>query len=255
MSLTRFFCFPIRQVRIHKQMLVYSAIIAAAIAVSALLMRLTQSRLPLTSLEKAGIGLGAFCGAMIGAKLPFVFADWSNFISGAAWFSDGKTILLGLVGGYAGVELAKWSLGIRIRTGDSFAVPVSAAIAIGRLGCFVGGCCYGTASDLPWAVVFQSVDDLPRHPTQLYESLFHGLAAGLLAILHFRGVFQGNLIKLYVMMYATYRFFSEYIRPEARWVAGLTGYQYSCIVIFVGFAGLWFIAAHSTARRQVEPAT
>ncbi|TWW08310.1 hypothetical protein E3A20_25580, partial [Planctomyces bekefii] len=31
--------------------------------------------------------------------LPFVFSDWQAFLSGAAWFSDGKTILLGMAGG------------------------------------------------------------------------------------------------------------------------------------------------------------
>ena len=116
------------------------------------------------------------------------------------------------------------------------------AIAIGRLGCFVGGLCYGTPTDLPWAVTFDTVDGLPRHPTQLYESLFHASAACLLAVLQSRRLFDGNRIKLYLMMYAAYRFASEFIRPEARWQAGLTGYQWSCIVIFVGFAGLWFLA-------------
>jgi len=231
--------------------LIYSSIIATALLVSGLIMRFTQRGLPLSRSQKSGIAVGAFCGAMIGAKLPFVFAEWSTFLSGAAWFSDGKTILLGLVGGYAGVELAKWSLGVRTRTGDSFAVPVAVAIAIGRLGCFVGGCCYGTPTSLPWGMVFETVDHVPRHPTQLYESLFHALAALLLGILQARMIFQGNLIKLYLMMYASYRFFSEMIRPEARLLAGLTGYQWSCIVIFIGFIGLWSLGARSQVASDV----
>lgn len=231
--------------------LLYSGIIASALVVSALIMRVTQRELPLSRSEKLGVGLGGFCGAMIGAKLPFVFSEWSSFASGAAWFSDGKTILLGLVGGYAGVELAKWSLDIRTRTGDSFAVPVAVAIAIGRLGCFVGGCCYGTPTDLPWAVVFHAADQLPRHPTQLYETVFHLMAACLLAVLLSQRMFGGNLIKLYLMLYATYRFFSEFIRPEARWLSGLTGYQWSCIVIFVGFAGLWYLTSRNGTRQEL----
>ncbi len=95
----------------------------------------------------AGIGLGAFCGAMIGAKLPFVLADWEGLLSGRAWLENGKTIVFGLVGGYFGVELAKALLGVRVKTGDSFAVPVAAALAIGRLGCFVAGCCHGTVTN------------------------------------------------------------------------------------------------------------
>jgi phosphatidylglycerol:prolipoprotein diacylglycerol transferase len=118
----------------------------AAVAVGAWLSRLTQTALPLSSAQRFGIGLGAFCGAMIGAKLPFVLSDWQGFLSGAAWFSDGKTILCGLVGGYAGVEVAKWALDIHVKTGDSFAVPVAAAVGVGRIACFVGGCCYGTST-------------------------------------------------------------------------------------------------------------
>src|SRR3972149_533461 len=103
---------------------VYILIMAAAIVTGIVIARGTQAALPLLPREKFFIGLGAFCGAMIGAKLPFVLADWEGFLSGAAWFANGKTILCGLVGGYFGVELAKWQLGIHIKTGASFAAPV-----------------------------------------------------------------------------------------------------------------------------------
>ena len=100
----------------------YTAIMCLAVGVAYVLSRRTQRGLGLAPAERLGVGLGAFCGAMIGAKLPFVFSDWQAFLSGAAWFSDGKTILLGMAGGYLGVEAAKWSLGVRTRTGDSFAL-------------------------------------------------------------------------------------------------------------------------------------
>ena len=112
---------------------------------------------------------------MIGAKLPFVLADWQGLLSGRAWFENGKTIVFGMVGGYFGVELAKALLGVRVKTGDSFAVPVAAAVAVGRLGCFAAGCCHGRSRALPWGVDFG--DGLRRHPTQLYESAFHSTAA------------------------------------------------------------------------------
>jgi phosphatidylglycerol:prolipoprotein diacylglycerol transferase len=122
----------------------YPLIMLAAVAVAAVLSRKRQSALGLTARERLGVGLGAFCGAMIGAKLPFVLSDWPGLVSGRAWFENGKTIVFGMVGGYLGVELAKASLGVGVKTGDSFAVPVAAAVAVGRLGCFVGGCCIGT---------------------------------------------------------------------------------------------------------------
>jgi phosphatidylglycerol---prolipoprotein diacylglyceryl transferase len=217
----------------------YTLIMIAAVAVGAWLNRRTQGALPLSSAKRLGVGLGAFCGAMIGARLPFVLSDWQGFLSGAAWFSDGKTILCGLVGGYAGVEIAKWALDIRVKTGDSFAVPVAAAVGIGRVACFVGGCCYGTPTNLPWGVVFPSIDSLPRHPTQLYEAAFHLTAAAVLWDLQRQGAFRGQLIKLYILSYLAYRFATEFIRPEARLWASLTGYQWACLVLAPVFVGLW----------------
>lgn len=218
----------------------YPFIIALAIVVAAGLARITQRPLPLSPGEKFGIGLGGFIGAMLGAKLPFVLADWSGMLSGAAWFSDGKTILFGLVGGYFGVVVAKWSLDIHTHTGDSFAVPVAAGIAIGRWGCFVAGCCYGTPTSLPWGVLFPAVDNQPRHPTQVYEFVFHAAMVVILYVPWQRRIFPGQLIKLYILAYVAYRFLTEYIRPEARLWGGLTGYQWSCFVLAALFGWLWW---------------
>lgn len=225
----------------------YALIMMAAVATGAWLSRRTQAGLPLSRGQRIGVGLGAFCGAMIGAKLPFVLADWRGMLSGAAWFADGKTILCGLVGGYAGVEIAKWALNVRVKTGDSFAVPVAAAIGIGRLACFVGGCCYGTPTDLPWGVVFPSVDSHPRHPTQLYEAAFHLAAAGALWQLEREGRFRGQLIKVYMLSYLAYRFATEFIRPEAQLWGGLTGYQWACLALAPVFVGLWMRDARQMA--------
>jgi len=174
---------------------------------------------------------------MIGAKLPFVLSDWEGLKSGRAWFDGGKTIVLGLVGGYFGVELAKWSLGIRIKTGDSFAVPVPAAVAIGRLGCFVGGCCFGKPTTLPWGIDFG--DGLRRHPTQLYEAALHATIAVVLAWMRGRGTFRGQLIKLYIIVYLIYRFFTEFLRPEPVVFAGFTGYQWAAVALVPVFVSLW----------------
>jgi phosphatidylglycerol:prolipoprotein diacylglycerol transferase len=230
---------------------VYVLIMAASIVTGFVIAQWTQVTLPLAPREKFLIGLGAFCGAMIGAKLPFVLSDWENFLSGAAWFSNGKTILCGLAGGYFGVELAKWALDVRVKTGDSFAVPVAAAVGIGRLGCFYAGCCYGTPTNLPWGVKFTHVDSLPRHPAQLYEAAFHLTAAAALYWLERRGLFRGQLIKLYIISYAGYRFLTEYIRPEARNFGGMTGYQWAALVLAALIAWLWIRDARVGIGRQV----
>ncbi|HEX3600338.1 MAG TPA: prolipoprotein diacylglyceryl transferase [Lacipirellulaceae bacterium] len=224
---------------------IYALIMLAAIATGILATRLSPQQLPLSRRENLWIAFGAFCGAMLGAKLPFVLSDWDGFLSGWAWFSNGKTILCGLVGGYFGVELAKWELGVRTKTGDFFAVPVALAVGIGRLGCFHAGCCYGTPTNVPWGVVFPNVDELPRHPTQLYESAFHLSMAAVLFVLQRRGLFRGQLFKLYILSYLVYRFFTEMIRPGARLAGGLTGYQWVSLVLFGLFAWLWMRDAAS----------
>jgi phosphatidylglycerol:prolipoprotein diacylglycerol transferase len=180
---------------------------------------------------------------MIGAKLPFVLADWPGLLSGLAWFDNGKTIVFGLVGGYFGVEVAKRVLDIRVKTGDGFAVPVAAAVAVGRLGCFCAGCCYGAVTTLPWGVDFG--DGQPRHPTQLYEFLFHGTAALGLAWLQGRGLLHGQLIKLYLLVYLVYRFATEFVRPEPVIALGLTGYQWACLALMPVFGFLWARDARS----------
>lgn len=218
----------------------YPLIMFIAVASGAVLLRLSQRSLAMAWEDKLAIGIGAFCGAMLGAKLPFALFGEAEFWTAAAWLSNGKTILAGLVGGYAGVELVKWVLGIHTKTGDSFAAPVALSIAIGRLGCFYAGCCFGTPTNLPWGVVFPAIDTLPRHPTQLYESLFHFAAAAVLLVLQQRGMFRGQLIKLYIIVYAMYRLVSEQIRPEPEMWGQLTAYQWASLCIIAVFSFLWW---------------
>jgi prolipoprotein diacylglyceryltransferase len=233
----------------------YSLIMATAILGGFAISRLTQQRLALNPGQRLGIGLGAFAGAMVGAKLPFLFDSWEAFLSGAAWFGNGKTILTGLVGGYLGVEIAKWALGTNSKTGDSFVVPVAVAIAIGRIGCFQAGCCYGQPTSLPWGVVFSSVDGQLRHPTQLYESLFHITAAAVFLWLGSRNLFAENRFKLYVIVYAAYRFLTEWLRPEARIYAGFTGYQVVSLGIIGLFVWLWVRDASHSRTREIQATT
>ncbi|MCO6046788.1 prolipoprotein diacylglyceryl transferase [Aeoliella sp. ICT_H6.2] len=218
----------------------YPLIMLVAVLSGAALLRLSQRSLDMIWEDKLAIGIGAFCGAMIGAKLPFALFGDAEFWTAAAWLSNGKTILAGLVGGYAGVEFVKWVLGIRTKTGDSFAAPVALSVAIGRLGCFYAGCCFGTPTNLPWGVVYPAVDTVPRHPTQIYESLFHLIMAVALLVLQRHGMFRGQLFKLYIITYAMYRLVTEQIRPEPEMWGQLTAYQWASLGIIAVFSYLWW---------------
>ena len=113
--------------------------------------------------KRAGLLLAAFIGGSLGGKAPFAISAIASWLSNTprldgpavtaefltAWVSDGKTIVAALIGAYLAVELAKRLLDVRVKTGDSFAVPLALALAVGRWGCFCNGCCYGVETTLP----------------------------------------------------------------------------------------------------------
>ena len=231
---------------------VYACVLVVSIATAWRIMHRRQKRLDLTSSQRLLIGVAAFVGSMIGAKVPFLGdRGWGAFYDGTVWFADGKTILGGIVGGYAAVEFAKWIAGVRIRTGDSFALPVAVAVAIGRVGCFIVGCCYGCVTTLPWGVAFPLAQDdagIVRHPTQLYEVFFHFLAALSLLLMDRNRWLVGNQLKAYLIAYLIYRFLSEWIRPESPLLLDLTIYQLVSIVLVAMLVMLWV-----RDSREIQP--
>jgi phosphatidylglycerol:prolipoprotein diacylglycerol transferase len=221
----------------------YAVFTLSALAVFLLARRLTP-RPPALAAEppwkRAALALAAFVGGALGAKLPFALADPAGWWSPAAWLADGKTITTGLMGGYLAVELTKAALGVRVKTGDTFALPLALALAVGRLGCFWNGCCYGRATGLPWAVSFEVGGRLlPCHPTQLYEAAFHLTAAFVLAWLTARGLLPTRRLAAYLIAYAAFRFLTEWVRPEPVWLLGLTFYQWAALALAAGLAAQW----------------
>ena len=101
---------------------------------------------------------------------------------------------------------------------DIFAPSLAIGHAIGRLGCFSAGCCYGKhADDLPWAVTFLNPESLarigiPLHPTQLYESAGEFINFLILITLRKRQAFKGQLFWAYLLIYSVIRFTVEILQ-------------------------------------------
>jgi prolipoprotein diacylglyceryltransferase len=229
----------------------YLAFMLLAVAAFFLARRLFPPPRParLSRLEQLTLTLAAFVGGTLSAKLPFVWDSSAGFWDIAAWTADGKTITTGLVGAYLSVEVVKLLLGIKAKTGDGLAIPLAVALAVGRWGCFVNGCCAGQPTSLPWCVDFG--DGICRHPTQIYESLFHAIWAVILIRLNQRDILRYQRLKLYLLAYCAFRFAIEFVRTEDLWLRPLTYYQV-VVALFATFLAVQWVIDARRLRRELN---
>ena len=103
--------------------------------------------------------VAALVGAFLGAKLAYVLAEgWRDLGRTDLWLrlATGKSILGALLGGYAAVELAKRWVGYGEVTGDWFATIAPVGIILGRIGCWLHGCCLGRICGPHWFTLHDS---------------------------------------------------------------------------------------------------
>jgi phosphatidylglycerol---prolipoprotein diacylglyceryl transferase len=186
------------------------------------------------------VGLGAFAWiayrrglATAGIKAVAVAGLMGGLVgaNAAQWLASGapgKTALGGIAGGYLTVALYKRHLGLRRPTGDLFAVAVCAGEAVGRWGCFFGGCCYGRPTDAPFAV-YQH--DALRHPTQIYLSVACFLILWAMYLFHrFVRPPENGLFFLHGLLYCAARFVIESYREGTALALSLTLAQWACLI-------------------------
>jgi prolipoprotein diacylglyceryltransferase len=150
-------------------------------------------------------------GATLGAYIAGTANLWLSGIPGIARSIEGA-----LAGAVIAIEILKAATGIRGSTGLRFVAPLAAAIAVGRIGCFLAGLddmTYGTPTSLPWGVDFG--DGVIRHPVQLYESItMAAFLAVFIALVHRRNetVLRTGFY-LFIGVYAAQRFLWEFLKP------------------------------------------
>ena len=169
-------------------------------------------------------------GGVVGARIFYVVTHLEEFqynwwatidpFHGSQFGIAGLTlyggILLAVVGAFVYCRIAKMPV---LEVFDIFAPPLALGIAFGRMGCFLNGCCFGSPTDLPWGISFPE-GSIPfsyfgsahLHPAQLY-SLAYALA--LFISLHFllkHKQFNGQVVSVYFIGEAIFRFIIEYTR-------------------------------------------
>lgn len=184
------------------------------------------------------IAYWAFVGGFIGAKLgEFLAEGWPISISPLTIFDatvGGRAILGGLLGGWLAVFIAKRRMGITRSTGDLFAYALPAGEAVGRIGCYFNGCCYGKATSFPIAIYQHGAW---RHPTQLYSSACALLTLCIVFAMRKHVRKDGDLFKIYLTIFSITRFAIEFLREGKPVWLGLTAMQFFCLdmIMFCGF--------------------
>ena len=181
------------------------------------------------------IVLSALIFGFIGSKilvlienLDFLIEDFSSI---KGFIFNGKSIIGGLLGGYFGVRFIKKRLNNEsVRTGNKIAPAIALGMGIGRIGCFLTGCCYGIKTNLPIGVDFG--DGITRIPIQLIEMIF---CFGMFIYLLYKqktkkDLVPGILFKELVLHYFIFRFLIEFIRGTSKNILFLSIYQIICLL-------------------------
>ena len=200
----------------HLRWLIAAPIYVCAYAVAALVFWQMARRRGLAGDDAARIMIAGLIGGLAGA----------NLVQLAVTGLPGKSIEGGIVGGWLAVIWMKRRLGITRPTGDLFALAIPAGEAIGRIACFVGGCCYGKVAHVAWAVHDHGAW---RHPAQLYLAAGAALAFALLAAVERKRLLPENgLFYLGGLLFCIDRFAVEFFRDVPA-LAHLTLAQAACI--------------------------
>ena len=130
---------------------------------------------------------------------------------------------------------------------DLVALSAPIGILLGRIANFINSELYGRSTDLPWSVKFTLIDNINRHPSQLYEALFEGIFLFFILRYFLKKNYltkPGLLSSLFIIFYSLFRFASEFFRepdPQIGYlILNLTMGQLIS-VIFLIFGGILFI--------------
>jgi len=221
------------------------------------------------------LSLWVFVGGLIGARLFYVIQYWGDKVRTIGdifkiW--EGGIVLYGsIMGGTAAFFLYRVIRPFPLRPFlDVVAPSLALGVALGRLGCFLNGCCYGDrCEDLPWTISFprpsppwadqvaegiltrEALWSLPVHPTQLYSAIDGLVLLLLLSAYYPLRRRDGEVMALLMVTYPITRFLIEYLRnDEGVFFLGLTISQNISLLLFLAGLFYWYALSRSPANRD-----
>ena len=191
---------------------------------------------------------------LIGSRIVYIIIELPKYISnpldifkiweGGLVFSGGLVaVIIAMIFYAKHYKVNIWTIA------DVWSPAAAIGQAIGRIGCFFAGCCYGKPTDVPWAVVFTNPKsiatlNIPIHPTQLYSSLSSFIIFVILMVLHSKKKFEGQVFLWFLILHSTARLFLERFRGDSRGTIitnDLTMTQFIAMLILIGAVTALFI--------------
>ncbi len=191
------------------------------------------------------IFIGFFVQYFGGAVIPFLY-QWF-YLHQAPWWriweiSPGRyfySVVLSMIA-YLIVysRIFKWPTKKIL---DLSVIAFMIGSSIGRIGCFLEGCCRGKHCDLPWAVRFPLYPGERLHPTQVYMFLLETLLWIFLSIFNGKKKYDGQTFWVAIFMYSIYRIGIEFVRTNPVFILGLSHAQFFSIFTLAlsSFMLLW----------------
>lgn len=194
-----------------------------------------------------------FLFGIIGARLFFVFSNVSYFLKhpfeivARSGFTFHGGFIFAIIGTF--LYCKKNSLSF-FKMADILSPSFAIGLAIGRIGCFFEGCCFGKPTNLPWGILFpvgswayKEFGQIPVHPTQIYSSVADFLL--FLILFWIKNKREGGLFFTFLLCYSFLRFFIELLRFQPIFLFGLT--QPQVLFFIIGAISIiWFLGSRSS---------
>jgi phosphatidylglycerol:prolipoprotein diacylglycerol transferase len=238
----------------------YGIMVAVAVISMLVITHREVKRLGITR-DIYALALCCIIGGLIGGRLAYIIYDWEHFVAnprdiiGFAGLAQ-NGMIAGVIAAaliYMGVTRMRFSELLSL--GDAAAIGTPLALAIGRVGCTLNGCCYGIpAPDLPWAVVYTHPNSLaplntPIHPTQIYHLLWGLIVFGI--VWRFRDKLkpEGSLFFFFICIFTIGDFALRFLRDEEPWLWSFRAAQLVDLAVLVIFVP-WLIIRLRRFQKQ-----
>ena len=248
----------------------YGVLVATGVLIGVWLAAHDAPRVGLAPVKIWNLCIYGIIVALVASKLWLIFSDWRYYaanpgeVFSAATLESGGTFYGGVIGGIL------WTLYYTRREKlpllsalDVCAAPLAIGHGIGRVGCFMAGCCFGKPTSLPWGITFTSEIaarisgtplNVPLHPTQLYEAGAEFLNFLFLYFVGRRWRVPGQSIGAYLILYGTERGLFEFLRADPGRTPLFSGAVSLMQIVSVGMICAGLALWSRRALRQPKPA-